>query len=61
MQEGNASEIEITGIRREKFLLMLKYVYSDHFSASGEAAVELLVAADWFGIEGCARAKRDKC
>jgi len=56
MKEAQAGEVEITGIRHEVFMAMLEYLYTDQMDFTPDIALELLSAADRFGLD---RLKRE--
>ncbi|ETW06292.1 hypothetical protein H310_02584 [Aphanomyces invadans] len=51
MLESRAREVVISDVRRSIFLAFLEYLYTDHVNVDVEAAMELFVAADRYGVD----------
>lgn len=51
MQEVESGRVQIDGVRHEVFLCLLEYLYTDVVEFAPEIALELLTAADRFGLE----------
>ncbi|RLN69366.1 hypothetical protein BBJ29_000237 [Phytophthora kernoviae] len=51
MLESRAREIQITDVRRQIFISLLEYLYTDHLDVAVDVAMELFVTADRYGVE----------
>ncbi|KAJ1633382.1 hypothetical protein T492DRAFT_590304, partial [Pavlovales sp. CCMP2436] len=51
MKEAESGFVEISGVRHEVFMSLLEYLYTDVVDFAPELALDLLIAADRFGIE----------
>jgi hypothetical protein len=56
MREAQGGVIEVDGVRYEIFLALLEYLYTDALDFAPECALELLTAADRYGLD---RLKRE--
>ncbi|CEG46013.1 Kelch repeat-containing proteins [Plasmopara halstedii] len=51
MKESTARVVEIADVSRATFLSILEYVYTDRVAVADDGVLELLIAADRYGIE----------
>jgi len=51
MVEARAASVAINGVRRDIFVALLEYLYTDHVDVGLDMAMELFQAADQYGVE----------